>query len=652
MGTASTDVAIIGAAMMLLLIIMGYCFVRIVISQKGQHVDPNFFRRVPLMEEDFLGALYGLNRNDIEELMCDVEKWNCGVCAFANIPDATSCALCETKPGIVVTENGVGPELLHPTNLTPMQLSARTRKQWLRTLDASGQIVWSQMTNATTDDKYFVVTATLPTVSEIDIYAVADTNVGDQVQIVVDEPSSEPPTTDATHRTSHSQKIDDAVDEALASRMSLERDSIELVDMTRPEQQVRVELAFQPLSMDSAGRTLVGTTLPPWLVRQVDALTNEHFSVKYLALLSLLRANMDYGYSKLKVYRERIYEESMQLLQLLGPLHRCARTRIELLGEAGVDAGGLQREWYTLFTQAVFEPSAGLFVATDSYGYTLNPASNSAGDLAKFRAVGRLLARSILDEQVLPFHFTVPLFKMILGTPLSMTDMLYTDKQIYTSLKFVESSADVESLCLDFSVALASGEVVELMPNGQDIMVTARNQTEYVQRMLQYLLFDRIQPQLQSLLTGLFEILPQHYLIMFDHKELELVLCGVTEIDVADWKQFTATSMTLRRGGEHSIKMEWFWEIVTAMSTQDRAKLLQFATGSTRVPVQGFKGLTSYDGLLCPFSVKAIDYRRGILPRAHACFNRIDLPLYPTKVMMEEGLKTVVQLAMSDFTMV
>ncbi|RHY30021.1 hypothetical protein DYB32_004729 [Aphanomyces invadans] len=446
------------------------------------------------------------------------------------------------------------------------------------------------MTNATTDDKYFVVTATLPTVSEIDIYAVADTNVGDQVQIVVDEPSSEPPTTDATHRTSHSQKIDDAVDEALASRMSLERDSIALVDMTRPEQQVRVELAFQPLSMDSAGRTL--------------------------------RASMPVGCNA----------------NGTDTAHRTMTT--------------VAVARYTLFTQAVFEPSAGLFVATDSYGYTLNPASNSAGDLDKFRAVGRLLARSILDEQVLPFHFTVPLFKMILGTPLSMTDMLYTDKQIYTSLKFVESSADVESLCLDFSVALASGEVVELMPNGQDIMVTARNQTEYVQRMLQYLLFDRIQPQLQSLLTGLFEILPQHYLIMFDHKELELVLCGVTEIDVADWKQFTATSMTLRRGGEHSIKMEWFWEIVTAMSAQDRAKLLQFATGSTRVPVQGFKGLTSYDGLLCPFSVKAIDYRRGILPRAHACFNRIDLPLYPTKVMMEEGLKTVVQLAMSDFTMV
>ncbi|RLO06899.1 hypothetical protein DYB28_006576, partial [Aphanomyces astaci] len=131
-------------------------------------------------------------------------------------------------------------------------------------------------------------------------------------------------------------------------------------------------------------------------------------------------------------------------------------------------------------------------------------------------------------------------------------------------------------------------------------------------------------------------ILPQQYLIMFDHKELELVLCGVTEIDVVDWKQFTATSTTLGPGGAHAMQMDWFWEVVAELTFRDRAKLLQFATGSTRVPVQ----------------VKAIPYRRGILPRAHACFNRIDLPLYPTKDLMEQGLLALVHLEMSDFTMV
>ncbi|RHY97718.1 hypothetical protein DYB35_004861, partial [Aphanomyces astaci] len=195
------------------------------------------------------------------------------------------------------------------------------------------------------------------------------------------------------------------------------------------------------------------------------------------------------------------------------------------------------------------------------------------------------------------------------------------------------------------------GNVVELVPHGQSIMVTAANQAEYVQRMLQYLLFDRIQLQLQSLLTGLFEILPQHYLIMFDHKELELVLCGVTEIDVADWKQFTVTSSVLRDFEYHSMKMYWFWDILENMASPDRAKILQFATGSTRVPVQGFKGLTGSDGVLCPFSIKAIPYVRGGLPLAHSCFNRIDLPMYPSRELMEHALKQIVAMGPIEFTL-
>ncbi|RQM30076.1 hypothetical protein B5M09_012525 [Aphanomyces astaci] len=483
------------------------------------------------------------------------------------------------------------------------------RKEWRRVLDAAtNSMTWVRTTIAPPEleapaERYFVVTSTLPFDMTDDALYPANF-LNEFVQVVVEEGAV----------ATHSEYND--LPETTTTTLNL--------DMAA-NNSVCIELGFHPIEdVEHASRTLMGTRVSPWLTQQLVDLADQPFTAKYVALLSLLKANIDHGYT------------------ILDHWQLCA-------------------EWYTLFTQAVFEPSAGLFVATDSYGYTLNPSSTCRSDLEKFRAVGRLLARSILDEQVLPFHLTVPLFKMILGTPLSMTDMLYMDKQMYTSLKFVQSTLDVDGLCLDFSVTVEGGNVVELVPHGQNIMVTAANQAEYVQRMLQYLLFDRIQLQLQSLLTGLFEvhmmiylihILPQHYLIMFDHKELELVLCGVTEIDVVDWKQFTATSTTLGPGGAHAMQMDWFWEVVAELTFRDRAKLLQFATGSTRVPVQGFKGLTSYDGLLCPFSVKAIPYRPGILPRAHACFNRIDLPLYPTKDLMEQGLLALVHLEMSDFTMV
>ncbi|RLO03907.1 hypothetical protein DYB28_005731 [Aphanomyces astaci] len=267
-----------------------------IMAQNGSHVDPNFFGRVPLVQEEY------------ERKMSQVHKWKCGVCSFANIAEAQACALCETKPGMVVSDEAVGAAYLHPNDLTPLQHSARyyklflqvciyiccyghhrMRKQWLRTVDdASGQIVWSQLTQpfgpnqSKSDDTYFIVTSTLPTVPEANIYA----DVGDQsIHVVVDD--EPPPSTPSTKPT-------DGLEPLLASRMSLEATA--QVPSSSPDQQVRVELSFEPLTMASAQRTLVATTLSPWLVRQLDDLTNESFSVKYLALLSLLRANMDYGY--------------------------------------------------------------------------------------------------------------------------------------------------------------------------------------------------------------------------------------------------------------------------------------------------------------------------------------------------------------------
>ncbi|RHZ38784.1 hypothetical protein DYB26_015999, partial [Aphanomyces astaci] len=296
------------------------------------------------------------------------------------------------------------------------------RKEWRRVLDAAtNSMTWVRTTIAPPEleapaERYFVVTSTLPfDMTDDALYPI---NLDEFVQVVVEEGAV------ATHSEHNDLPETTTLNLDMAANNS-----------------VCIELGFYPIEdVERASRTLMGTRVSPWLTQQLVDLADQPFTAKYVALLSLLKANIDHGYTILDIGN--------------CPNLLCTRTRIELLGEAGVDAGGLQREWYTLFTQAVFEPSAGLFVATDSYGYTLNPSSTCRSDLEKFRAVGRLLARSILDEQVLPFHLTVPLFKMILGTPLSMTDMLYMDKQMYTSLKFVQSTMDVDGLCLDFSVAV------------------------------------------------------------------------------------------------------------------------------------------------------------------------------------------------------
>ncbi|OQR89890.1 HECT E3 ubiquitin ligase [Achlya hypogyna] len=402
----------------------------------------------------------------------------------------------------------------------------------------------------------------------------------------------------------------------------------------------------------TTGYGLGGRALPGWWLPQLKALSDASFGLKYAWLLAQIPATFT-GYAKVKVYRDEIFLESLSLLlQMESGKHLCGFTHVTLLGESGVDAGGIQREWYTELTVAIFDETRGLFSRANKDSYVINPNSAIAyGEehLLCFQAVGRLLGRAIVDGQVLPCNLSVPLFKAILGTPLSMEDVRHIDEATYNSLVYLQDG-DVTDLALDFSATLPSSlAVVDLVPDGRHIPVTNANKRAYVDCMVRYLLFDRVAPQLTSLLKGIYEVLPQELLMPFDYKELELVLCGVSEVDVADWKASTSVSTTLKR----SEALTWFWDVVERdMSADDRSKLLQFTTGSSRVPVQGFKGLTSYDGTLCPFSLQAVPYTLGAFPKVHSCFNRLDLPLYPTRALLKEALFALIEIETMAFTMV
>ncbi|POM60667.1 HECT E3 ubiquitin ligase [Phytophthora palmivora] len=89
-------------------------------------------------------------------------------------------------------------------------------------------------------------------------------------------------------------------------------------------------------------------------------------------------------------------------------------------------------------------------------------------------------------------------------------------------------------------------------------------------------------------------------------------------------------------------------------TSEERARLLQFATGTSRVPVQGFKALMSSDGRVRRFTIQFVQRGApptGLMPKGHTCFNRIDLPLYHTKEEMINYLTLVMNMEISGFWM-
>jgi E3 ubiquitin-protein ligase HUWE1 len=88
----------------------------------------------------------------------------------------------------------------------------------------------------------------------------------------------------------------------------------------------------------------------------------------------------------------------------------------------------------------------------------------------------------------------------------------------------------------------------------------------------------------------------------------------------------------------NSPQIVWFWEIMESFDREEKGNLLQFVTGSSKVPVEGFALLQGMNGPE-KFQITRIianDVMR--LPQGHTCFNQLDLPEYASKEIMRERL--------------
>ena len=167
--------------------------------------------------------------------------------------------------------------------------------------------------------------------------------------------------------------------------------------------------------------------------------------------------------------------------------------------------------------------------------------------------------------------------------------------------------------------------------------------------MMKYFILGKCNAQLAEFLRGLYDVVPEGLLSVFDFKELELLICGLPHIDVQDWYHSTLYGGAFAdKGAKHQV-VKWFWELIESFSEEKRARLLQFSTGTSRVPVQGFQYLQGYDGNVRKFTVDSLKSDKGLFPNAHTCFNRVDLPLYRSKEELVKYVTMAINMELTGF---
>ena len=273
--------------------------------------------------------------------------------------------------------------------------------------------------------------------------------------------------------------------------------------------------------------------------------------------------------------------------------------------------------------------------------------------LVYFRFVGRVIGRALFDSQLIKGHMVRMIYKHLLGWPIKFEDVKAQDEDYYHSLKKLTKMEDISCMCLDFTVTeetMGMRIEKELVEGGAMKEVTKENLAEYLEANIRYRMFNRTMPQLTELLLGFFDVVPEPALTVFDANELELILCGLPEINIEDWQANTNYKGLFEIGGKSEQVVKWFWEVVTEEFDQEmRARLLQFSTGTSGVPLRGFAYLQGIDGNIKKFTIQGVDTKMFMYPKSHTCFNRIDLPNYESKKELKERLETAVTTSYVGF---
>uniref|UniRef100_A0A672RWE2 E3 ubiquitin-protein ligase n=1 Tax=Sinocyclocheilus grahami TaxID=75366 RepID=A0A672RWE2_SINGR len=380
------------------------------------------------------------------------------------------------------------------------------------------------------------------------------------------------------------------------------------------------------------------------------------FRWKYHQFRFLCHSNALPSHVKISVSRQTLFEDSFQQIMNMKPYDLRRRLYIIMRGEEGLDYGGIARQWFFLLSHEVLNPMYCLFeyAGKNNYCLQINPASSINPDhLTYFRFIGRFIAMALYHGKFIDTGFTLPFYKRMLNKKPTLKDLESIDPEFYNSIMWVKEN-DLEECGVELYFAqdmeiLGKVTTHQLKNDGENELVMQDNKEEYISLLTDWRFTRGVEEQTKAFLDGFNEVVPLEWLRYFDEKELELMLCGMQEIDLNDWQKNTI----YRHYTKNSKQIHWFWQVVKEMDNEKRIRLLQFVTGTCRLPVGGFAELIGSNGpqkfcidkvgketwLQCKITLsqKCVCAYLSLLPYNFS-FNRLDLPPYKNQEQLREKL--------------
>lgn len=384
-----------------------------------------------------------------------------------------------------------------------------------------------------------------------------------------------------------------------------------------------------------------------------------------------------------KIRRDFLFEDAFDQFYELGeglkePIQITFVDQFDTV-EAGIDGGGVTKEFLTSITKEAFKTTAGksLFVTNDQNLLYPNPVilderrdflretgipesdpdfQDAMNDLLRRyeflgRVVGKCLYEGILVDISFAGFFLLKwasngsgMTSQDAGYLANINDLRDLDESLYQGLlKLKNYSGDVEDFSVDFTVTdtiSSPGEPTrtatrDLIPNGANIAVSNENRMMYVSLVARHKLHRQPVRQTRAFLRGLGEIITPTWLSMFNQAELQTLIGGdSSEIDVEDLRRNTQYSGVYQIGddGLEHPTVQIFWEVMKNLDDTDRRKVLKYVTSTPRAPLLGFSQLNPR------FSIRDAGGDEQRLPSTSTCINLMKLPRYSTSELLKQKL--------------
>ncbi|XP_011876712.1 PREDICTED: ubiquitin-protein ligase E3A isoform X2 [Vollenhovia emeryi] len=361
------------------------------------------------------------------------------------------------------------------------------------------------------------------------------------------------------------------------------------------------------------------------------------YSERRMSFLQTVVGQPTNPYLRLKVRRDHLIDDALVELEMVAmenPSDLKKQLVVEFEGEQGVDEGGVSKEFFQLVVEEIFNPDFGMFTTQEDTQMTwFNPTSFESD--AQFTLIGIVIGLAIYNNVILDVRFPMVVYRKLLGRKGGFPDLEDWSPTLYRTMKeLMEYTGDdmpeifMQTFRVGYRDVFGSLSFHELKENGDELYVTQKNKKEFVDLYADFLLNKSVERQFNAFRRGFQMVTDESPLaLLFRPEEIEQLVCGSKIFDFAELEAATEYE------GGYTVDSEAvrnFWRVAHSLPPESQRRLLQFTTGSDRVPVGGLSRLKMVIARHGPDSDR--------LPIAHTCFNVLLLPDYNTIEKLQDRL--------------